>query len=178
MSNILEQFYQLVPDENLCEKLIRSHQKEYLRKRLRFIKNLWEGKTEKEAYKKAKISKTTANRCLHKIVKLGIAEGLKELSTPKESKRDFLLSEEQMQEVIIMLETETPRNYDYERNIFTGEIIAEIIFKKYSIKVSTDFVYDMLHRNKYSYHKAHRDYLEADPIKQEKFQETVKKTGK
>ena len=178
MPNLLEQFNELLPNVKLCEKLITTHQKEYLRKRLRFINFLWEGKTEKEAYMEAKICKTSANNCLHTMVSLGVEEGLKKLSTPKESKRAFMLSEEQMQEIITMLETETPRNYGFERNIFTGEIIAEIIFNKYSVDISIDFVYDMLHRNNYSYHKAHRDYLEADPVKQKKYQETLKKNWK
>ena len=49
-----------------------------------------------------------------------------------------------------MLEKQTPGEYGYDKNIFTGEIIAEIIMEKYEISVSRDFVYDMLHRNNFS----------------------------
>jgi transposase len=178
MSKILEQFRELTPNIELCKKLIITHQKEYLRKRLRLIELLWEGKTETEAYKKVRLCRETANKCLHVIVDNGVEKGLKILSEQKEVKRDFKLSEDQSKEIILMLETQTPRDYEYDKSIFTGEIIAEIIEKKYGIKVSTSLVYDLLHRHDFSYHKAHRDYIEADKEKQSAYQETLKKTWK
>lgn len=175
MLSILEQFRELSHNNKLCKKLIRRNQKEYIRKRLYFIKLLWSGKSEVSAYTKVNMCKATANKCLHIIVSLGIDKGLKKLAEQKVVKKGFKLSEEQAKETILMVETQSPRDYNYDKNIFTGKVIAEIIMEKYGIKVSTDLVYDLLHRYDFSYHKAHRDYLEADKNKQSAYQETLKK---
>ena len=80
---LLNEFESHTPNMELCKKMIMKNQKEYIRKRLRFIKYLWEGKTEIEAYTEVKICKATANKLLHTIVSLGVDEGLIEISKVK-----------------------------------------------------------------------------------------------
>lgn len=178
MLSLLEQFRELPRNRKLCKKLIRNHQEEYLRKRLKFIQLLWSNKTEVSAYTKVNMCKTTANKCLHIIVSLGVDEGLKKLAKNKKVKKDFKLSDEQSKEIILMVETQSPKDYGYDKNIFTGKVILEVIMEKYGIKVSPDLVYDLLHRHGFTYHKAHRDYLEANKNKQSVYQETLKKNWK
>ena len=178
MQMLIVEFKKLIPNIDLCNKLIRSNQKEYIRKRLRFIKFIFEGKTETEAYKEAGLCKATANKILHIMLLLGVEKGLLKLAEPKKTNRKFLLTDEQSEEIIEMIKTQSPTDYGYIKNVFTGEITAEIIKQKYGISVSKDFVYDLFHRKELSYHKAHRDYIDADKNKQKKYQDSLKKTGK
>lgn len=171
MERVLKKFRELKANIELCNKLISSHQKEYLRKRIRFIKFMFEGNNEVASYKKAGICKTTANKILHIIVE----KGVEEISKSKVLKKTYLISEEKAEEIIKMVETESPINYGYTQNIFTGEITAEVIQQKYGIKISRDAVYDLFHRYGLSYHKGHRDYIEADKEKQKEYQKSLKK---
>jgi len=178
MSYLLDEFKALSANIELCKKLIATHQKEYIRKRLRFILLLWYGKTETLACKEVNLCRETANKWLHVMVDNGVEEGLKKLCEQKVLKRPFKLSDEQSQEVILIIETQSPKDYGFDKNIFTGEVIAEIIMKKFKIEVSIDLVYDLLHRYGFSYHRAHRDYIEANKSKQSAYQETLKKNWK
>jgi transposase len=157
---------------------MKNNQKEYIRKRLRLIKLLWDGKSEKEASEEVKLSKRIVNKILNTIVTLGVEKGLIEISKPKRMPKPRKLNPQQIEEVIKMVETETPRDYGYDKNIFTGAIIVEIIKDKYGISLSDQSVYNLLDKNNISYHKAHKDYIEADEILQKKYQESIKKTGK
>ena len=75
-----------------------------------------------------------------------------------------------------MLENETPNDYGYEQNIFTGKILVEIVQKKWQIKVSDQSIYNIFKRHGYSYQRGHRDYENADPAAQQAYIETLKTT--
>ncbi len=90
-----KKFLELVPDYELLESLIKKNQKEYIRKRLRAIKLLWEGHTITEIKEKLDINKNTTDNWVKIIVENGVEEGLKKLAMPIKINKDGKLNQKQ-----------------------------------------------------------------------------------
>ena len=170
-----KKFMELSPDYELLDHLYKTHQKEYIRKRLKAIKLLWQGSSMQEIIKKLDIGINTIDNWVKIVVLYGSKEGLNKLAEPMKIKKEGKLSKEQQSEIIEIVETQLPSEYGYEQNMFTGQILVEIIEEKYGIKVTDQTVYNLLHKNHYSYQKAHRDYANADKKNQSNFLNWFKK---
>ena len=168
-------FYKLTPDFELIDQLIKNNPEEYIRKRLKAIRLLWEGRTKKEVMEKLDIHRTALQNWIRAVVDKGVEDGIKYLSRKMRINKPCKLNTTQQEEIIQMVENESPHDYGYVNNVFTGDIIVRIIKQKYQIDVSDQLVYNMFKRHGFSYQKAHRDYENADPEKQKKYCELVKK---
>jgi len=68
-----------------------------------------------------------------------------------------------------------PTDYGIDRYIWTGNIISEIIQKKWNIQLKNSRVYEILQELGLSHQRGHRDYANADKQAQQEFVAAVKK---
>jgi len=158
-------------DLDLWQKLYYKTQKESLRRRLRAIKYLYEGKTRPE------ISRILG--CTYKTlttwIDIFLDKGLEILVLPSKRNVKQRLSLEEKAKLKEMIIKELPLNYGIDRNIWTGEILAEVIYKKWGVSYKLSRIYEILHEIGLSHQRAHRDYANADPEEQKKFTKETQK---
>jgi transposase len=153
------------------QKLYYKNQKQYIRKRLEAIKYLWEGMTRKEVIEKVGCSKQS----LITWIDMYLEGGLESLTKPMTSQRVQRLSKEQKEELKKMVLDQKPTDYGIERQIWTGQIIVEVIYKRWGVELKDSRVYDILAEMGLSHQKAHRDYENANPEAQKEFVAAIKK---
>jgi hypothetical protein len=115
-------FRRLKPNQELLKKLWRRHQKEYIRRRLRAIKYLWEGMSHKEVIEKLSLDPSTLNNWLKTLIEYGVEEGLKVLVQPKTLFKEGKLTLYQEFYLLYIIDNYSPNNYGYYQNIFTTKI--------------------------------------------------------
>lgn len=158
-------------DLNLWQKLYYKHQQEYIRKRLLAIKYLYEGKSRSEVIELLDCSYKTLSNWIDKFLNGGLNELVNTITHQVNSR----LSDEQKQELKIIILTSLPIDYGIDRNIWTGKIISNVIKSLWGVELKTSRIYEILDELKLSYQKAHRDYANADPEQQKTFVSTLKK---
>ena len=104
-----------------------------------------------------------------------LENGLTGLVEPIKHRVKSRLNSEQQQEIKRMLLNERPTKYGIDREIWTGNIIAEVIKQRWKVNLKTSRIYEILSELNLSHQKAHRDYANASPEKQKEFVETLKK---
>ena len=95
--------------------------------------------------------------------------------SPIRRKRQERLSFEQKVELKTIVLEQSPMDYGYDRYIWTGALIRDLIEKKWGVKFKKTRVYEILNQLGLSYQRAHRDYANADTDKQRAYIEKVKK---
>jgi len=175
MREKISKFEALGKDEKLLKKYIQSNQKEYVRKRLKTIKLLWDGKSQLSISKTLHCGYASINRWVTTMVEKGLIEGLKELAAPTTFEKKQTLDQEKKAALKKILLTKKPTDFGIDRHIWTGEIIAIVIKKKWKLELKDSRIYMILQEVGLSYQKAHRDYAEADTKKQKAFVKTLKK---
>jgi transposase len=154
------------------QKQFNRHQQEYLRHRLKAIKSLYEGDSRKQVSLKLGCSYDTLTSWIDKYLK----GGLSELVLPITHQKSSRLSEEQQQQLKMMLITQRPTDYGIERNMWTGEIIVQVLKSRFDVEMKDSRVYEILAELGLSYQRGHRDYANADPQAQKDWVNAVKKT--
>jgi transposase len=175
-SEIDQAFAELKPDWKLLNRLIKKEQKDYIRKRLKAIRGLWQGKCRQEVIDQLDIDRTSLLNRLKIMIEHGVASGLNLLAQPKKVKRAGKLEVGQQENLIDILENDKPTAYGYEQNIFTGKILAELVEQKWQVTLSDQTIYNILHRHNFSYQRGHRDYDNADPLQQQAYARVLKVT--
>jgi len=74
-----------------------------------------------------------------------------------------------------MILEQKPIEYGIDRNIWTGEILSNVIKYRWNIELKSARIYEILAEFNLSYQKAHRDYANADKEQQKQFVSTLKK---
>jgi transposase len=172
----LEQaFRQLEPNMELLQELYRKNQQEYIRRRLKSIELLWKGASRADINSKLDVSQSRLIEWIRVIVNEGVENGLKKLAQTKKVKRERKLSPEQIKELVEMIQKKTPRDVGYDQGIFTAKILVEWVEKEWRIKICDQTIYDILHEQKMSYQRGHRDYENGDQQEQAQFVEELKK---
>ena len=161
-------------DVDLWQQLYYKHQQEYIRKRLLAIRYLYEGKSRIEVSELLDCHYKTITSWIDKFLEGGLTLLIKPITHQKQSR----LNIEQKHELKIILLSEKPTNYGIDRNIWTGNIISNIIELKWGVKLKTTRIYEILNELNLSYQKAHRDYANADKEQQALFIGQLKKTRK
>jgi transposase len=156
------------------EKTYYRVQKHYLRKRLLAIKYLYEGKSRPEICQDIGCNYKTLTRWID----IFLDEGLKALISPIKHNVKERLTQEQKKELKEMLLTKSPQAYGIDRNIWTADIMIEVIHKKWGVSYKRSRIYEILHELGLSYQKAHRDYANANKEEQKEFLEKLKKSLK
>lgn len=172
--NRTERFHEIEWNMDLWKKFYYKYQKDYIRRRLSAIKHLHEGKSRLQVCKIMRCSYNTLNDWMDKYIQGGLnklVEAIKHTNVPQQ------LSKEQKQDLKQMILENTPRDYGINRNIWTGDIILEVIRKQWNIVLKRTRIYEILHELGLSYQKGHRDYINGDKEKQREFVDGLKKTG-
>ena len=173
--NRTERFHEIELDVEQWQKLYYKHQKEYIRRRLSAIKHLHEGKSRLQVCTIIGCSYNTLNDWIDKYIEGGLSklvEAIKHTNVPQQ------LSQEQRQELKEMILEKSPRDYGIARNIWTGDIIIEVILKRWNITLKRTRVYEILHELGLSYQRGHRDYINGDKAEQREFTVGLKKNWK
>ena len=159
-------------DLDLWQKLYYTHQQEYLRKRLRAIKAVHEGQSRYQVCR----SLGCSYNALTKWIDVVLLHGLETLVVPiKHPKTPQRLSPEQKKELKRMILEHTPREYGIVRNLWTADIMIDVIQSRWNVSLKRSRVYEILEELGLSYQRAHRDYEPPDKDAQKAFVEKVKK---
>jgi transposase len=62
-----------------------------------------------------------------------------------------------------IITTQTPKDSGIDRNLWTGEVIIELLKTKWNIDYKDSRIYQILDELGLSHQKAHRDYANSDP---------------
>jgi transposase len=99
----------------------------------------------------------------------GLADKLGRGRTPK-------LSEEQYQTLRQVILTATPEKYGYNTVTWTGPLLIEFVKKEFGITYKKAQIYNIIKSLGLTYQKGRGIYPESDPVAQEVFTQTLKKT--
>jgi len=170
---IAKAFAVLTPDLELLATLRKKVQKEYLRKRLRAIKLLWQGRSRAAICAKLDIHRDSLLDWMKTLVTQGVAAGLRRLVTPKKTPHPRKLPVAAQTELPRLLETTIPTERGYTQFIYTARLLVDWVKDQWEVEVSDQSIYNFLHQHHFSYQRAHRDYLNADPATQLRFVERI-----
>lgn len=139
-------------------KLHHKHNQEYIRKRLKFIKLVLTTElTSQEICAKLNIS-TQFYDWLGMFLGNGLV-GLCRSSTRKIPNRISDAQKLELKEIIL---NSTPVEHGIDRNIWTAEVIIELLKTKWNIDYKDSRVYQILNELGLTHQKAHRDYANSD----------------
>jgi transposase len=104
-------------------------------------------------------------------------EGLDGLRDKPGRGRRSRLSADQQGRLSKLIMDESPVDYGFNTDTWTGPILIEWIKSQFDIVFKKAQIYNILRKNGFSYQKARGFYPEADLEKQEVFKDTLKKTS-
>jgi transposase len=159
------------PDE--WQKLYYRHQQQYIRQRLEAVNLLHDGQSRNQVCAAVGCSYDTLTSWINRYLQ----GGLSELVQPIRHQKPSRLSSEQLQQLKTMILTQRPSDYGIERQMWTGAILAEVIFQRFEVQLKDSRIYELLDELGLSYQRAHRDYANADLEVQKEWVATVKKTA-
>lgn len=167
----IELFNSKPQDKESWKKLHKKYQQKYLRRRLQAIDLLWSGKGRVEVSKLISCKYET----LTKWIDIYNEEGLTGLIKPikrEQSQRLSGAAKADLKEIIL---NQTPSDYGFDRYIWTGELIGQLIEEQWQVSFKKTRIYEILDEMNLSYQRSHRDYENADKVKQKAYVEKVKK---
>ena len=103
-------------------------------------------------------------------------EGVKGLSDKIGRGRTPKLSEIQYQALRQVILTETPEKYGFNTVTWTGPLLIEFVKKEFSVTYKKAQMYNIIKSLGLTYQKGRGIYPESDPVAQEEFTQTLKKT--
>lgn len=109
---------------------------------------------------------------VHRFEREGL-DGLRDKPGRGRRSRLSLVQQQQLSQLIM---NESPSDYGFNTNTWTGPILIEWIKTHFNLVFKKAQIYNILKKLGYSYQKARGFYPEADLQKQEAFKETLKKT--
>jgi transposase len=160
-------------DTNEWQKLYYRNQQQYMRQRLSAIKLLHEGQSRAQVSEQVGVRYDTLTTWIDKYLE----GGLKGLVNPIRHQKSSRLTPEQQQQLKEMVLTQRPTDYGYDRNLWTGAILSQVIDQRFEVQLKDSRIYELLSELGLSYQRAHRDYANADPKAQQEWGEIVKKTA-
>lgn len=104
-------------------------------------------------------------------------EGLDGLRDKQGRGRKPNLSPEQLDRLTKLIANETPLDYGYNTETWTGPLLIDWIDKHFNVAYKKAQIYNIIKLLGFSYQKARGIYPEADPEAQETFKEELKKTS-
>jgi transposase len=160
-------------DVDKWQKLYYRYQQQYIRHRLTAIKLLHEGHSRTQVSEDLGCRYDTLTRWMDQY----LDGGLSGLASPIRHQKPSRLTPEQQQHLKVMVLTQRPTDYGYDRNLWTGAILSEVIERQFGVGLKDSRIYELLSELGLSYQRAHRDYANADPKAQKEWVAVVKKTA-
>lgn len=158
-------------DADEWQKLYYRNQQPYIRHRLTAIKQLHEGLSRAQVCEHIGCRYNTLTSWMDKY----LDGGLSSLVSPIRPQKPSRLNREQQQQLKARVLTQRPTDYGYERNLWTGAILCEVIERQFGVGLKDSRLDELLDSLGLSYQRAHRDYAKADPKAQKEWVEVVKK---
>lgn len=146
-------------DADEWQKLYYRNQQQYIRHRLTAIKLLHEGHSRAQVCEHIGCRYDTLTSWMDKY----LDGGLGGLVNPIRDEKPSWLTPEQQQQLKAMVLTQRPTDYGYDRNLWTGAILSEVIERQFGVGLKDSRIYELLGKLGLSYQRAHRDYANADP---------------
>lgn len=88
-----------------------------------------------------------------------LEKGIQAIKDKKKGKPKEILTKKQRNEVLEIIKTKSPRDYEYECNYWTTTIVGDLIEREYKVKYkSKTSVYLLFKQAKFTYHKPGRVY--------------------
>lgn len=103
-------------------------------------------------------------------------QGLEGLRDKPGRGRKSNLSAEQRTRLSGLIANESPQDYDYNTDTWTGPLLIDWIANHFSITYKKAQIYNIIKSLGFSYQKSRGIYPEADPFAQQAFKEGLKKT--
>jgi transposase len=142
-------------DNQEWKKLYHNNQKEYIRKKLRFIADCVDLNSN---FNRAGLSlKYKLDKRFNTWTNAFLSGGLVKLCQPITRQIANRISEEQKLELKNIITTQTPKDSGIDRNLWTGEVIIELLKTKWNIDYKDSRIYQILDELGLSHQKAHRD---------------------
>jgi transposase len=160
-------------DLDQWKKFYYRNQQQYIRNRLEAVKLLHQGQRRSQVCEAIGCTYET----LASWIDLYLIGGLSELVRPIRHQKPSRLSKEQQEQLKTMVLTQRPTDYGIERQMWTGELLSQVILTRFDVQLKDSRIYELLDELGLSYQRAHRDYANADPKAQTEWVKTVKKTA-
>lgn len=109
---------------------------------------------------------------VHRFEREGL-EGLRDRPGRGRRKR---LTDGQMERLSTLVSEESPTQYGYNTETWTGPVLTDWIRKHFGVEFKKAQIYNILKELGFTHQKAKGRYPEADPQEQSKFKEGLKKT--
>lgn len=104
-----------------------------------------------------------------------LEKGIISLMDKRKGKPKELLTKKQIEEILQIIKTETPKDYSYDSDYWTTGILADLIETEYDVQYkSKTSIYIIFRRAKFSFHKPDRVYHERDEKEVKEWQEKTK----
>lgn len=145
-------------DEAAYKRYFHNNQQEYIRLRLRCVKDYADGLAFNEIAEQRNVHEQTCRS----YINMYIAGGFKTLCAPIKREQPTRLNTEQEAAFKEILLNKRPNEVGLEGNIWTGDLMRSYIKKTYAVEYNSG-IYDLLERLNLTYQRAHADYGNADP---------------
>ena len=143
------------------QRYFHNNQQEYIRLRLRCVKDYAAGLEFSEIAEQRKIHEQSCRS----YINMYIAGGFEQLCTPTTRKQPTRLTVEQEAAFKEVLLTKRPEEVGLAGNIWTGDLMCSYLKKTYEVEYKSG-IYDLLERLNLTYQRAHSDYGNANPDEQ------------
>lgn len=155
------------------KRYYHNNQQEYIRKRLRFIAGCVD--LEANLNRVQLQSKYEIYGRFDIWIEAFLSGGLKKLCQPIKRKFKNRINDIQKQELAQIILTQTPKDIGIDRNLWTAEVIIELIKTKWNIDYKDSRIYEILDDLGLSHQKAHRDYANSDRVLRQERREVMEK---
>lgn len=145
-------------DQSAYQRYFHNNQQEYIRLRLRCVKDYAEG----IEFKQIAQTRSVHEQTCRSYINMYIAGGFQQLCTPVKRTQPTRLSVEQEASFKQTLLSKRPNEVGLEGNIWTGDLMRVYLKKTYQVDYNSG-IYDLLARLNLTYQRAHADYGNADP---------------
>ncbi len=151
------------------KRAMHRNPQEYIRRKLRVVQTYHQTHSVQAVASQHGLHKATVRAYLN-IYNQG---GLPALCVPQVSERTGSLTTAQEVDFKHQLLHSRPTDHGLKGNIWTGMLMRQYLKQTYSVDYHSG-IYDLLARLNLSHQKAHADYGNADPIKQQVFLDCLK----
>ncbi len=169
MNSLRPKFDQRGFDASQWHRHMHRHPLEYVRRKLRVIQAYAQGKTVKVLAEQFHLHAHTIRTYIDTYSQGGFQTLCQAEKRPQPTR---LTAQQQIDFKHILLHSR-PADHALTGNIWTGQLMLAYLKQTYQIDYKSG-VYDLLERLNLSHQKAHADYGNADPVKQQAFLDEFK----
>lgn len=169
MNSLRPKFDQRGFDAGQWQSQMHRHPVEYIRRKLRLIEQYAKGKALNDLALQYHLHPQT----IRTYISTYTQGGFDHLCQAEKRPQPTRLTPQQEADFKRTLLHSRPADHDLKGNIWTGQLMLEYLRLTYLIDYRSG-IYDLLERLNLSHQKAHADYGNADPIKQQAFLDAFK----